>query len=130
MNLGLSPDFAVWIFRTGGSNAALSKAKMIERLSDVLQQLQKTLAEIFGDKGFRAALADMESNGVPQVGLLTSAAAQSQGSEFASLPQPQPGIVVPSGLRTAGCCQRPCLCPTLALCSAGPAPIVPSLTGA
>ena len=54
-------------FRTkGGSGATLSKGKMLERCTELLDQARKTMADIFGDKSFKSSLAEMRRLEVPQ----------------------------------------------------------------
>ena len=49
----------------GGAGAALSKGKMIERCKELLENARKTMADIFGDRGFAAAVSEMVRLGVP-----------------------------------------------------------------
>lgn len=64
---GKQIESAVGAFRTkGASGASLSKVKMIERCTELLTQLQKTIADIFNDASFSSSLREMERLAVPQ----------------------------------------------------------------
>lgn len=57
----------VGAFRTkGGSGAAMSKAKMIGRCTELVGALSKTLADIFGDAAYRSTVGEMARLGLPQ----------------------------------------------------------------
>ena len=58
---------AVGAFRTkGGSGASMSKAKMLEKCTELLTNVGKTIHDIFADGAFKAALAEMAALNVPQ----------------------------------------------------------------
>ena len=50
----------------GGSGDGLPKLKLIARLAELLEQLSKTIADIFGDSSFGAAVAEMARRRVPE----------------------------------------------------------------
>jgi hypothetical protein len=72
MSRGSQISSAVGAFRCGGNGATMSKAKMLERCSELLAAARKTMADIFGDKAFRPALVEMARLGVPQVRFFNS----------------------------------------------------------
>ena len=66
-NRGAQIVSAVGAFRTkGGSGAALSKNKMLEKCTELLGAANKTIGDIFSDSSYRSAIAHMERLGVPQ----------------------------------------------------------------
>ena len=57
----------------GGSGDGLSKPKLIARLAELLEQLSKTIADIFGDSSFGAAVAEMARRaGAVVMGVVTA----------------------------------------------------------
>lgn len=66
-NRGTQIVSAVGAFRTkGGSGASMSKVKMVEKCSELLGLVNKTISDIFSDASFKSAVRDMERYGVPQ----------------------------------------------------------------
>jgi hypothetical protein len=58
---------AVGGFRAkGGSGASMSKAKMLDKMSELLGAVSKTIKDIFSDGAFRVVTSDMSRQGLPQ----------------------------------------------------------------
>lgn len=58
---------AVSSFRTkGGTGNSMSKGKVIARLTELVQQLSKTIGDIFGDPTFKHTVDEMHKRGVPE----------------------------------------------------------------
>jgi hypothetical protein len=58
---------AVGGFRAiGGSGASMSKAKLLDKMSELLGAVSKTIKDIFSDGAFRVVTSDMSRQGLPQ----------------------------------------------------------------
>lgn len=77
---------AVGAFRTkGGTGASMSKGKVIGRLTELGQQLSKTIADIFGDPAFKHTVSEMRRLGVPEALDADAAAARTSALQLAEL---------------------------------------------